>query len=129
MIPTPLTHLRILIVENHPDTSTYLRIYLEQMEHSVELATTMTEALELAEKSDCDVAIVDIGLPDGDGWEFMRRAELPKGVYAIAMSGFGLGRDRGKSQAAGFRHHLLKPFDPDDLDRMLDEAAREKATG
>jgi len=64
-------------------------------------------------------------LPDGDGWEFMRRAHLSEDVYA--MSGFGMSADRSKSEALGFRHHLLKPFDPDDLDRILDEAAEERS--
>lgn len=123
----PVTGLKILMVENHPDTSTYLRIYLEQMGHHVASATSMKAALDLVPKDDYDVAIVDIGLPDGDGWEFMRQAHLGDDVYAIAMSGFGMNADRKKSEALGFRHHLLKPFDPAELDRILAEVAEQKS--
>ena len=45
--------------------------------------------------------------------------------YAIAMSGFGMGADQLRSKEAGFRHHLLKPVDPNQLDAVLEEAARE----
>lgn len=105
----------------------YLRLYLEDMGHKVTSASSMQAALELAPRSDCEVAIVDIGLPDGDGWEFLHRARFKGEVYAIAMSGFGTSADRSKSQALGFRHHLLKPFDPDELDRILAGVARQKA--
>jgi CheY-like chemotaxis protein len=44
------------------------------------------------------------------------------------MSGFGMNSDRAKSRAAGYRHHLLKPFDPDELEVMLEEAAEELGT-
>jgi two-component system CheB/CheR fusion protein len=117
--------LSIFIVENHADTLKYLRMYLEQLGHRVSAAPTMREALAALPASDCEVLISDIGLPDGDGWELIRRAQFSRPVYAIAMSGFGLNSDRARSVAAGYRHHILKPFVPDDLDAMLDEAARE----
>jgi CheY-like chemotaxis protein len=119
--------LRIFVVENHADTLKYLSLYLEQMGHTVLSAASMHEALGALPSARCDVLITDIGLPDGDGWELLKRAHLPSTVYAIAMSGFGMNADRAKSKAAGFRHHILKPFVPDDLDSMLEEAAREVA--
>ena len=117
--------LSIFIVENHADTLKYLRMYLEQLGHRVSSAQTMQDALKALRKSDCEVLISDIGLPDGDGWTLLRQAEFSRPVYAIAMSGFGLNSDRARSVAAGYRHHILKPFVPDDLDVMLEEAARE----
>jgi len=66
--------LRIFVVENHADTVKYLRLYLEQLNHVVETARTMTEALAVLAKEKFDVLISDIGLPDGDGWELLRRA-------------------------------------------------------
>jgi CheY-like chemotaxis protein len=119
--------LKILVVENHPDTLKYLSLYLESLGHMVRPARTMREALQKLSAAPCDVLISDIGLPDGDGWELMRRAHLPKSVYAIAMSGFGMGPDHSKSIAAGYRQHLLKPFTPDQLDEYLVEAQRERA--
>ncbi len=117
--------LRVFVVENHPDTLKYLAMYLGQIGHTVVAARSMEEALAALPDADCDVLISDIGLPDGDGWELLRRARLPRPIYAIAMSGFGLNADRVQSKAAGYRHHILKPFDPDDLDALLKEAAQE----
>jgi CheY-like chemotaxis protein len=119
--------LDILIVENHPDTLKYLCLYLETLGHEVHSAQSMREALNSLAIEPCDVLISDIGLPDGDGWELMERAHLPRSVYAIAMSGFGLGTDSSRSKAAGYRHHLVKPFTPDQLDVYLAEAQHERS--
>jgi two-component system CheB/CheR fusion protein len=119
--------LEILVVENHADTMKYLRMYLESLGHTVRSARTMEEALAQLAAAPCEVLISDIGLPDGDGWELMKRARLPSSVYAIAMSGFGMGPDQNRSAAVGFRHHLLKPFTPDQLDEYLVEAQQERA--
>lgn len=120
--------LRIFVVENHADTLKWLSHYLVGTGHHVQSATTMAEALATVPQSGCDVLISDIGLPDGDGWQLLRTLcgdREPCRIYAIAMSGFGMNSDRATSKAAGFRRHLLKPFDPDELDAALEEAARE----
>jgi two-component system CheB/CheR fusion protein len=119
--------LRIVVVENHPDTMDAIGKYLVQLGHTVISASCVKEALEALPSSQCDVLISDIGLPDGDGWDLLRKANLPDSVYSIAMSGFGMTADRAKSKAAGYRRHLLKPFDPEELDKLLEEAARERA--
>jgi CheY-like chemotaxis protein len=121
--------LRVFVVENHPDTLKYLTIYLEQMGHTVTSARTMQEALARLPSADCQVLISDIGLPDGDGWELLQRSRLGGAVYAIAMSGFGMNADFLRSKAAGFRHHMLKPFDPAELDALLEEAGAEVGVG
>ena len=125
----PLRALRVFVVENHPDTLKYLRMYLEGMGHEVLSALTLHDALAALPEADPDVLLSDIGLPDGDGWELLRRMEgrFRRPVYALAMSGFGLHADQVRSREAGFRHHLLKPFPPDRLGDLLDEAARELA--
>lgn len=115
--------LTIFVVENHKDTLTYLTRYLEQKGHSVQGARSIKDAREALAKSPADVLISDIGLPDGDGWEFMRSLN-PK-PFGIAMSGFGAAADCLKSRSAGYRHHLIKPFLPDSLDVMLEAAAEE----
>lgn len=117
--------LRIFVVENHPDTLTYLSMYLRQMGHTVLSAWNLEEAVAALPEAHCQVLISDIGLPDGQGWELLERVHLPEPIFAIAMSGMGMNSDREKSKAAGFRHHLLKPFDPDLLEEMLAEAGRE----
>ena len=117
--------LRIFVVENHEDTLRWLSRYLEMLGHQVMPARTMREALEAIPGAQCDVLISDIGLPDGDGWELLRRLEARRPVYAIAMSGFGMTADRTKSLAAGYQAHILKPFEPEVLEAALAEAARE----
>jgi two-component system CheB/CheR fusion protein len=126
-VQTPkLAHpMRIFLVENHLDTLKWISRYLESMGHTVVCAKSMNEALEALPGARCEVLISDIGLPDGDGWELLRRAQLPSSIFAIAMSGFGMNADHTKSKAAGFRHHLLKPFVPRELDEALEEADRE----
>ncbi|MEO7933991.1 MAG: response regulator [Chthoniobacterales bacterium] len=116
--------LCICLVENHPDTLRFLKLYLEQNGHQVHTAVTLEQALRLLAELDCDVLLSDIGLPDGDGWELMRQVSKP--IYGIAMSGFGMNADREKSRAAGYRHHLLKPFMPEELDTLLAEAIQER---
>ena len=119
--------LDILVVEDHPDTLKYLALYLESLGHRVRTAETQEQALRALAEDPGDVLISDIGLAEGDGWELLLRARLPASVYAIAMSGYGLGRDQIQSREAGFRHHLIKPFSPDLLEEFLCEAAKEKA--
>jgi DNA-binding response OmpR family regulator len=113
--------LRILLVENHEDTLSYLTRYLEQKGHQVHPARDIATALDLALSLNFDILISDITLPDGDGWRLLHQMD-PK-PFGIAMSGFGSHSDKEKSQASGYRHHLTKPFLPDDLDPLLEEAA------
>ncbi|HEX4234078.1 MAG TPA: response regulator [Caldimonas sp.] len=117
--------LRICVVENHEDTRFLLGLLLEQLGHTVCSAATLHEALIAIPAARCDVLISDIGLPDGDGWDLMTRLGAERPRYAIAMSGFGQASDRQRSLSAGFRHHLLKPVEPNQLETLLDEAARE----
>ncbi|HYW49491.1 MAG TPA: response regulator [Gemmatimonadaceae bacterium] len=117
--------LRIFVVENDHDTLRFLTMLLESFGHQVQSAVTMRSALESLPRACVDVLISDIGLPDGDGWEMMRRLWLPRPVYAIATSGYGTAQDVRRSLDAGFRHHLVKPFSAADLKCLLENAALE----
>ena len=121
----PARKLRIYIVENHDDTRFLLGLLLEQLGHEVQAVATKGEALDEAGSGDWHVLISDIGLPDGNGWELLVELGDRAPPYAIAMSGFGMVSDRQKSLAAGYRHHLLKPVEPNRLEALLDEAASE----
>lgn len=117
--------LRILVVENHADTRELLTSLLEGLGYTVVVAGSMGNALRKAPRSHCDVLISDIGLPDGDGWELLGRLNLPRPMYAIAMSGYGMTSDRTRSKAAGYRHHLVKPMGIEQLEAILGEVAVE----
>ena len=117
------TSFHLLLVENHIDTLNILHSYLLSLGHRVVPARTMEEAISALSNEEFDVFLSDIGLPDGDGWQLMRRVhEHSPHVYGIAMSGYGTLSDREKSRTAGFRHHLLKPFSPDELETLLETA-------
>ena len=119
------TSLRILIVENHADTREILISLLEGLGHTVVVAESVRSALGIAPLARCDVLISDIGLPDGDGWELLGQLNLPRPMYAIAMSGYGLKADRTRSEIAGFRHHLVKPMGIEQLEGILKKVAAE----
>ena len=118
--------LRILVVENHADTLESLRLYLGDLGHEVATAMTLDQALHRLLVNPCDVVLCDIGLPDGTGWELIDFLKGHPKIYAIAMSGFGQNADSIRSRAAGFRHHLLKPFRAAELDKLLGEAQAER---
>lgn len=123
----PARALRICVVENDHDSRRMLTLLLNGAGHEVTAVSTVSEALEQLGAAPYDVLISDIGLQDGSGWELMNRLRetgVAGSIYAIAMSGYGMASDLEKSRAAGFRHHLIKPMDIDQLDRLLLEATR-----
>lgn len=117
--PMPAS-LKILLVENHLDTLTFLTRYLEIQGHVVECAQSVKDATALLAQSSYQLLISDISLPDGDGWALMKHARLRhKNLVGIAMSGLAMESDRQTSLSAGYAHHLTKPFLPEDLDSIL----------
>lgn len=118
--------LRIFIVEDNADTFRALKVYLERRGHTVSYASCMTDALATGPKagSNYDMLLSDIGLPDGDGWELLRRLKPDARCYAVAMSGYGTDDDISRSNEVGFHSHLIKPFTKGTLDAVLEQAAR-----
>lgn len=116
--------LRICVVEDHRDTRELLLMLLSQEGYQVQAVASCAAARQLLARESFDVLLSDIGLTDGDGWTLLAglgTRERPS--FAIAMSGFGTLDDRGRSAAAGFRHHLTKPLDFGHLVDLL-EASR-----
>jgi len=105
---------RVLIVDDVPDIAYSLALALELAGHEPRQAHSGREALEIVDGFAPDVAILDIGLPDMDGYALARALrERPTAADAllIAVSGYGQQGDRDKSRAAGIDHHLAKPAD------------------
>lgn len=140
--------LRILVVEDHDDGRETLRDLLELVGYDVETASDGLSGLRLALAHRPDVAIVDIGLPLLDGYQFARlvreaeRDDEPEGVATvesadafagapapqrhtllIALTGYGQPADRRAALAAGFDAHFVKPLDPARLEALLEWAA------
>ena len=86
-------------------------------------ASTRSRCCRLATDRPLDVAFIDIGLPGGmDGYELARRIRtLPAGreVRLVALTGYGFPEDRQQSKLAGFARHLVKPVEPEALQREL----------
>src|SRR5205823_13129755 len=96
--------------------------------HEVLVAETGRAALALGPEFRPGIVLLDIGLPDMEGYEVARRltAELGlPGTHIIALSGYGQQRDRLQSQDAGIRRHLVKPVDPEELREVLSGIAPE----
>ena len=116
--------LRIFLVDSHMDTLTALTLYLELLGHTVASASTLAAALAAWPQAAHDVLIAELLLPDGDGCELLWRLS-PRPRHAIAATSLGMAADRARSQAAGFRRHLLKPFQPAELEAALHQARQE----
>ncbi len=114
----PENPTRVLLVDDNVDAAEGLADLLSMSGYEVVVAHDCPEALERAEASRPHVAILDIGLPEVDGYGVAERLRERLGeespVFA-ALSGYSQDRDRTRSQAAGFRHHFVKPVDIDDL--------------
>ena len=114
--------LRILLVDDHPDTTAALERLLRLRGHTVAAAHDMRSALETAERGQFDLLISDVGLPDGSGMELMTRLRARSGIPGIAISGFGMNGDVEKSMQAGFLKHLVKPVSLEKLEAAIQHA-------
>jgi signal transduction histidine kinase/CheY-like chemotaxis protein len=114
--------LRILLVEDHPDTCTALEKLLIRRGHLVAATHSMRSAMEAAARSPFDLLISDIALPDGTGVELMSYLRAITGMRGIAISGFGMNGDIERSLAAGFVEHLVKPVKLEKLEEAIARA-------
>jgi PAS domain S-box-containing protein len=103
--------LRLLVVEDHPDTSRALQRQLRDAGYDVVMASNVADARAATEANSFDVLVSDIGLPDGQGYDIMRRFRARHAAPGIAMSGYGMDEDLLRSHEAGFTEHLVKPID------------------
>ncbi len=122
--------MKVLVVDDNLDAAHVLAILLNKSGHETRLAHTGPAALQEADAFQPDVMVLDIGLPEMDGLEVARRVRQHptlKNIVLIAMTGYGQETDRQRSQEAGFDHHLVKPADYGQLNKVL-AAVSEKAT-
>jgi PAS domain S-box-containing protein len=110
---------RVLLVEDHADTSRTMARLLQGNGFTVAVAQSVSSALAMLDAERYDVMVSDIGLPDATGYELMREAKARHGVAGIALSGYGMEEDIRKSKEAGFSEHLVKPVHIPQLLEML----------
>jgi PAS domain S-box-containing protein len=121
--PGPARRARVLIVDDHRDVVKGLSRLLSITGYDVRSALSPAEALELVVAFQPQAAILDIGLPEMDGYKLAEeiRSRLGESTpVLIALSGYSQADDRRRSEASGFAHHLVKPLDIDVLLDVLD---------
>ena len=121
-------NLHVLVAEDDADSAAAVTAILKLHGCETQTAATAAECLRITGEWPTDVLICDVGLPDDDGYGLLRRLRtLPEGerIPAIALTAYARPEDRAKALAAGFRAHLSKPLDPENLLRELSLAARQ----
>ena len=105
---------RLLLVDDNEDGVSLLALWLAKRGHDVRVAYDPRTALAIAREFRPDVAVLDIGLPEMDGYELavaLRQQQPEASIRMIALTGYGQPADRSRSESAGFVVHLVKPVD------------------
>jgi PAS domain S-box-containing protein len=115
-------HLKILVVDDNHDGADSCATLLELSGHRVRTGYSGRQALELAEEFKPQVILLDIGMPDLNGYDVAQRIrDKPWGrdVVLVAVTGWGQEEDKQRALTAGFDRHLTKPIDPSELEGLL----------
>jgi PAS domain S-box-containing protein len=121
--------LSILIIDDNCDAADSCKALLELSGHRVQTAYTGVRGFERAEALRPDVILLDIGLPDVDGYQLARKIRATRwgtDTTLVAITGWGQVDDRHRAFAAGFNHHLTKPVAPATLEALLATLAERK---
>lgn len=115
------SHRHVLIVDDDTDNAEAFAMLLRLRGHAVTLAASAGLALDAAATRRPDVVLLDLGLPDLDGFETCRRLRAAGHTGPIvAVTGWGQPEDRARTKAAGFDRHLAKPVDPKEVVRIVE---------
>lgn len=111
----------VLIVDDNRDSAFVMSMLLEPMGYQCLTAHSGMEAVDMVKSEKPSIVLLDIGLPDIDGYEVARRIadETVKPPPLVALTGYGGHQDRRRSFKAGFSAHVVKPIDPDKLQMLL----------
>jgi CheY-like chemotaxis protein len=126
MRTTPIARRKVLLIDDNADMRQTLAICLSIQGHEVSEAGDGVTADRLAADFAPDVVIIDIGLPEIDGYEVARRLRAgpsTRDVRLIALTGYGQQEDKQKAVEAGFDQHLTKPVDAGTLEQAIAGAA------
>jgi len=119
--------LRILLIEDHPDTAEAMADLLRLMGHEITVAGSVAAGLAAAERMQAGggigLVVSDLGLPDGSGHDLMRELTRRWHLKGIALSGYGMEEDVRRSREAGFARHLTKPVDLEALRAAIRQVA------
>ena len=113
---------RVLVVDDNEDAAESLALLLGLQGHQVRTGHNGQMALRLARELRPEAVLLDLGLPGMDGYEvarLLRKEPSLNGLLLVAVSGYGQEEDHRRSREAGFDHHLVKPADPEQVERLL----------
>lgn len=120
---TALDGVRVLVVEDDPDAQQLIAAILDACHAEVKTVSCVREALELLEHSPLEVLLSDIGLPDENGYDLIRKIRAMNNerrhIPAAAITAYASSRDRELALSAGFQAHLAKPINPDELINLV----------
>tara|TARA_R110000744_G_scaffold87515_3_gene170877 strand:+ start:20004 stop:21959 length:1956 start_codon:yes stop_codon:yes gene_type:complete len=118
---------RILVIEDNIDAAESLSMLLEFSGHSTRIANSGMDGIIAAEEFCPDVILLDIGLPDINGYQVaqhIRQQTWGKDIFLIAATGWGQDKDKALAKEAGFDKHLIKPINFQDLKSLLQKINR-----
>lgn len=115
-----LSKVKVLVVDDEPDARQLIRRILEECQANVITASNAAEAVASVESERPDVLVSDIGMPETDGYELLKRVRAlgrTRGgkIPAIALTAFARSEDRTRALQAGFQVHVSKPVEPSEL--------------
>ena len=115
--------LRMLVIDDNADAADSLADVARSMGHHAEVAYSGLTALQIALDGKFDLVMLDIGLPEMDGYEVARRLRnmTDRSTRIVAVTGYGAEEDRRRSREAGFDDHIVKPLMPERLAEILAE--------
>jgi CheY-like chemotaxis protein len=124
-----LQGVRVLVVDDEPDTRFLLREVLEACGGDVREAGSARQALDLVRDWEPTVIVSDIAMPEEDGYVLIRRlreweVETGKRIPAIALTAYARGEDQARALLAGYQVHVAKPVEPMELTLVVARAAR-----
>jgi signal transduction histidine kinase/ActR/RegA family two-component response regulator len=122
--------LRLVLVDDNADAADSLSTLLNVQGYHTAVEYDARSGLRRARAERPDAMLVDIGLPDIDGYQLaqqLRAMPETSGTVLVAITGYGQARDRERAIEAGFAHHLVKPVDMTALGRVLDAVAASAA--
>ena len=114
---------RILIADDNRDTADSLAMYLQLRGHDVVTVYSGEEAINTFATASFNWIVMDIGMPNLNGYETARRIRgftLGRAVKLVALTGWGKDSDKQLAAEAGFNHHFTKPINPADLADLLE---------
>jgi CheY-like chemotaxis protein len=122
--PPNLDGINVLVVDDQPDSRQLVKELLNECGAKVEMAGSASDGLKQLKQFQPQVLVSDIGMPEVDGYEFIRQVRnLAPGeggkVPAVALTAFARAEDRLLALKAGYQMHVAKPVNPDELKQVV----------